>query len=111
LFRVVLKKRWRLATLLNKMHLSGVFLNEEWRGMKKLALAALLLAMTGSSAFAGGGEKKCNQFLFWSFCPEPTHKHTVAAPEIDPASALAALSLMAGGLAVLRGRRSKGTAV
>lgn len=32
---------------------------------------------------------------------------TVAAPEFDPASALAALTLLSGGLAVLRGRRSK----
>lgn len=32
---------------------------------------------------------------------------TVAAPELDPAAALAALTLLTGGLAVLRGRRSK----
>lgn len=31
----------------------------------------------------------------------------VAAPEFDPASALAALTLLSGGLAVLRGRRTK----
>lgn len=31
----------------------------------------------------------------------------VAAPEIDPSGAMAGLSLLAGGLAVLRGRRSK----
>ena len=30
---------------------------------------------------------------------------TVAAPELDPAAALAALTLLTGGLAVLRGRR------
>jgi len=29
----------------------------------------------------------------------------VKAPEIDPASALAGLTMLAGGLAVLRGRR------
>ncbi len=29
-----------------------------------------------------------------------------AAPEIDPASAVSALTLLAGGLAVIRGRRS-----
>jgi hypothetical protein len=33
--------------------------------------------------------------------------HTVAAPEIDPAAAGSALTLLAGGLAVLRGRRKK----
>src|SRR5579863_4534713 len=32
---------------------------------------------------------------------------TVAAPEFDPAAALAALTLLTGGLAVLRGRRAK----
>jgi len=31
----------------------------------------------------------------------------VAAPEIDPASIVAGLTLLCGGLAVLRGRRSK----
>jgi hypothetical protein len=31
----------------------------------------------------------------------------VRAPEIDPASAMAALTLLAGGLAVLRGRKTK----
>ncbi|HTX05772.1 MAG TPA: hypothetical protein VMD06_08085 [Steroidobacteraceae bacterium] len=30
-----------------------------------------------------------------------------AAPELDPASTLAALTLLSGGLAVLRGRRKK----
>jgi hypothetical protein len=32
---------------------------------------------------------------------------SVAAPEFDPAEALAALTLLSGGLAVLRGRRAK----
>ncbi|HEX4267582.1 MAG TPA: hypothetical protein VHY36_06835 [Steroidobacteraceae bacterium] len=31
----------------------------------------------------------------------------VAAPEFDPASAMAALTLLSGGLAVVRGRRKK----
>ena len=34
-------------------------------------------------------------------------KHTLtAAPEIDPASAISALTLLAGGLAIYRGRRA-----
>ena len=37
----------------------------------------------------------------------PSKPHTTAAPEIDPAGALSALTLLAGGLAVLRGRRSR----
>lgn len=32
---------------------------------------------------------------------------SVAAPELDPASAVAALTLLSGGLAMLRGRRTK----
>ena len=33
------------------------------------------------------------------------HRKVVSAPEIDPAGAFAALTLLAGSLAVLRGRR------
>jgi hypothetical protein len=33
--------------------------------------------------------------------------HSMAAPEIDPAGAMSAFTLLAGGLAVLRGRRSR----
>jgi hypothetical protein len=35
------------------------------------------------------------------------HPDTVSAPEIDPASALSGLTLLVGGLAVVRGRRKK----
>jgi hypothetical protein len=35
------------------------------------------------------------------------HKKTVTAPEIDSASAIAGLTFLLGGLAVLRGRRTK----
>ena len=35
----------------------------------------------------------------------PDHERVHKAPEIDPASAIAGLTLLAGGLAVLRGRR------
>jgi hypothetical protein len=34
-------------------------------------------------------------------------KKTVTAPEIDPASAMGGLTMLLGGLAVLRGRRTK----
>ena len=41
--------------------------------------------------------------------PDKCKKHDacVRAPEIDPASALSGLTLLAGGLAVIRGRRNK----
>jgi len=42
------------------------------------------------------------------WCPPVQNNAPPAkAPEIDPASAMAGLTLLAGGLAVLRGRRSK----
>ena len=34
-----------------------------------------------------------------------SHSDAVAAPEIDPASALSGLTLLLGGIAVVRGRR------
>jgi hypothetical protein len=34
------------------------------------------------------------------------HRHFHRAPEIDPSGAIAGLTLLAGGLAVLRGRRA-----
>lgn len=42
---------------------------------------------------------------WWAPPPPPSHVHR--APEIDPSSALAGLTLLAGGLAVLRGRTGK----
>lgn len=51
-----------------------------------------------------------NRHIGWS--PPDTHGffdkgRPAAAPEIDPASAFSGLTLLAGGLAVLRGRRAK----
>ena len=50
-----------------------------------------------------------NQFESWIEDQDPYHQGPgsgpVAAPELDPASAFAALTLLAGGLAVVRGRR------
>jgi hypothetical protein len=44
------------------------------------------------------------QFLGWC---TPGHTGPTQAPEIDPASAMSALALLAGGIAVLRGRSLK----
>jgi LPXTG-motif cell wall-anchored protein len=41
------------------------------------------------------------------FCQAGPNQGPVSAPEIDPASAMAGLTMLAGGLAVLRGRRKK----
>jgi hypothetical protein len=64
------------------------------REMSKVIGFVLLLAVTGS-AVAGIGHHPY-------FPPFP-----FKAPEIDPASAVAALTMLAGTLAVIRGRRVK----
>ena len=54
--------------------------------MAKLLFGAMLLTLS-AAGFAGAGVR--------------------AAPEIDPASALTAVTLLLGGLVVVRGRKSK----
>jgi hypothetical protein len=66
--------------------------------MLKTALATVTAAAIAavSPAQAKDKEQKDND----------KDKHSVtAAPEVDPASAFSALTLLAGGLAVFRGRR------
>jgi hypothetical protein len=66
-------------------------------------VAALLFSVSGiavAAAEAGHGPGKSSGD--WD-----DHKgFSVRAPEIDPASAMSALTLLAGGLVVLRGRKS-----
>ena len=61
-----------------------------------LATAALAFASLGSAqmGFAKDNDKDKDK-------PKPT----TAAPEIDPSSAMSALTLLAGGLAIIRARR------
>jgi hypothetical protein len=74
--------------------------------VKKILFAAMLLA--SSAAFAGMDRdgREC-----FSFCSDDAPHHprdggnVTSAPEIDPASAMSGLALLAGGLAVLRGRK------
>jgi LPXTG-motif cell wall-anchored protein len=75
--------------------------------VKKIGLAVVLLAIAGvASADAGGSN--CFHIAFLElFCQAGRNPGTVSAPEIDPASAMAGLTMLAGGLAVLRGRRKK----
>jgi hypothetical protein len=56
-------------------------------------------------------DRSCITYLGYTlWCPPgPTNAPPAKTPEIDPASAMAGLTLLAGGLAVLRGRRSKKT--
>jgi hypothetical protein len=80
--------------------------------VKKIGLT-ILLATVATVASATPPGVTCKTEYFWGFFPyevctvDPSHKHPVAAPEIDAASAVAGLTFMVGGLAMLRGRRSK----
>jgi hypothetical protein len=73
------------------------------------------MAMAGVASASNGGERSdrfersehsgsCFQVFWISMCPKPSNP-PFQAPEIDPASAMAGLTMLAGGLAVLRGRR------
>ena len=71
--------------------------------IRKISLALVLMTMAGAAS-AGGSTDSCYQILWFNFCPT-TSQSVVKAPEIDPASAMAGFTMLAGGLAVLRGRR------
>lgn len=77
--------------------------------VKKISLVLALMAIAGvASADSRGSGSDCFQILgFTLFCKANPHPGPVSAPEIDPASAMAGLTMLAGGLAVLRGRRKK----
>jgi hypothetical protein len=81
--------------------------------VRKFALAMILTAVAGvGSATTTSPDRSCTTHWFLGFIPYEVCTTTpppkpVAAPEIDAASAVAGLTLMIGGLAVLRGRRSK----
>jgi len=75
--------------------------------VRKISLALVLMAMTGVASASGGSSDNCVQILWWSFCSPSYSPTPVQAPEIDPASAMAGLTMLAGGLAVLRGRRKQ----
>lgn len=78
---------------------------EDFTVVRKISLALMLMTMAGIASAGDGGSSKCFQILWFSFCPPTTDPAPVKAPEIDPASAMAGLTMLAGGLAVLRGRR------
>jgi hypothetical protein len=80
--------------------------------IRKIALIALLSGICGVAS-AKDHDSCTLQWDGW----KPTltctsdgddhHKKTITAPEIDTASAIAGLIFLLGGLAVLRGRRTK----
>ncbi len=78
--------------------------------VRKIGLGLLL----ATAATAASAAETCKidyllGFIPYEVCTPSNGAMPVAAPEIDPASAMAGLTLMAGGLAVLRGRRRKNT--
>ena len=78
--------------------------------VRKLALAIVLTTAAGIASATPVGVTCTTHYLFGIFPYEvctKTPSNPVRAPEIDAASAVAGLTLMVGGLAVLRGRRSK----
>ena len=80
--------------------------------VRKLAFAVLMTSLTGIASATASRDVSCTTHYFWGIIPYEvcTVDHQtkpVAAPEIDAASAVAGLTLMIGGLAVLRGRRNK----
>ena len=71
--------------------------------VRKISLALVLMAMAGVASASTSDQ--CFHILWFTFCPPSEQPSPVKAPEIDPASAMAGLTMLAGGLAVLRGRR------
>jgi hypothetical protein len=69
------------------------------------AIGILALSCIASSAFAANWTANAHVgFAEHIFATAPP---TTSAPEIDPAGALSGLTLLLGGLAVVRGRRVK----
>jgi len=71
-----------------------------------IAFAVLLLATSGV-AMAGQDHGRSDRDDVGFRSKSHSSVTTITAPEIDPASIVAGLTLLCGGLAVLRGRRSK----
>jgi LPXTG-motif cell wall-anchored protein len=84
-----------------------MFRSRTYTVVRKIGLAVVLMAMTGVASAGGPGSSNCFHILWLDFCPWTPSPAPVQAPELDPASAMAGLTMLAGGLAVLRGRRKK----
>lgn len=77
---------------------------------RKIALG-ILLASIATAASASQGQGTCTIEWLFGFIPiehcVKSPPSPVRAPEVDASSAVAGLTLMLGGLAILRGRRKK----
>ena len=77
------------------------------RTLTAVVLMGLLGASVAQASSWQGPSPGVNcAFNFDNKCHDH-HFNTAAAPEIDPSAAVGALTLLAGGLAVVRGRRDK----
>lgn len=74
--------------------------------MSKLVAVVALSLCAGTAAYANDSWA-VRSHVGWASHARVATSDMTAAPEIDPAGAMAGLTLLAGGLAVLRGRRSK----
>ena len=76
--------------------------------LKEVSLSCLMMSLSASAVYGKvGQDHKCRPDK-----DERTERHedrdcTLQAPEMDPSSAAAGLTLLVGGIAVLLGRRSK----
>jgi len=68
--------------------------------LKIFGLALVIASLSGTAS--AGGSKFFDRPEF-----RGNGKPALAAPEIDPASAMSALTMLASGLVIVRGRRSK----
>jgi hypothetical protein len=75
--------------------------------VRKISLALVLMTLAGVASADSDGGSRCINFWFITICSPAGNPNPVKAPEIDPASAMAGLTMLAGGLAVLRGRRRR----
>jgi hypothetical protein len=73
--------------------------------MNRMTVVAAMLLAASTVASAGQGDEHSLRDFSYRF-HDRSSVVPVAAPEIDPASVVAGLTLLGGGLAVLRGRRS-----
>jgi hypothetical protein len=72
--------------------------------LRSIGIAALLLSLSGT-AFAKSEHCKTVWFFFEDCQAIKHNPHTAIAPEFNGASAVGAVTLLAGGLAIFLGRR------
>jgi len=87
---------------------------ENTQVIRTVYFAALLMTLAGVASAEGdrhgsfgGGDSDSGRHWGDSDDGDKHGGRTLSAPEMDPASAMAGFTMLAGGVAVLRGRRRK----